>query len=72
MEYPAFTVVQQPESTTVISNTAVTFKIIFNPQSYGTFEDIVTIENNDSSENPYTFMIAGKKTYPIYLPLIIR
>ncbi len=69
-----FSVIQQPSSNTVISGTAVTFQITFNPQSMGVFTDTVTIENNDSDENPYTFMISGvgEVPYLIYLPLILR
>jgi surface protein len=54
-----FSVTQQPGSSTILSGTAVTFKITFDPGAYGAFSDTVTIENNDSNESTYTFMISG-------------
>jgi len=67
-----FSVTQQPESTTVISGTAVTFQVTFNPQSIGTHTDTVTIASNDSNESSYTFMISNEEPYQIYIPLILR
>jgi len=67
-----FSVTQQPGSSTVMSDTAVTFQITFNPGASGTFTDTVIIENNDSNESTYTFMISGKKLYLIYFPLIFK
>ena len=57
-----FNVTQQPAITTVVSGTAVTFQVTFDPQSYGTFIDTVIIENNDSNESTYTFQISGDGT----------
>ena len=57
-----FTVTQQPSSSKIISGIAVTFQINYEPQFFGTFTDTVTIENNDSSESTYNFMIASKKS----------
>jgi len=57
-----FSVAQQPTSTVVVSGTAVTFQITFDPQSFSAFTDTVTIENNDSDESSYTFMISGNGT----------
>jgi hypothetical protein len=69
----AFTVVQQPTSSTIVSGTAVTFQIAFNPLTTGTFSDTVTIQSNDSNEGTYTFMIVGETKFClISLPLIIR
>ena len=56
-----FTVTVQPTSP-VISNTATTFDVTFDPASAGTFTDTVNIANNDSDENPYTFVISGTGT----------
>jgi len=67
-----FIVAQQPGSSTVVSGSSETFEITFNPHSSGIFTDTVSIQNNDSSENPYTFMITGKKDFPIFIPLIFN
>ncbi len=67
-----FSVTQQPSNSTVASGSAVTFQVAFDPQSCGTFTDTVFIENNDSNESAYTFMISGESFYLIYLPLILR
>ena len=53
-----FSVSAQPASP-VISNSATTFDITFDPTAAGAFTDTVTIMNNDADENPYTFVIAG-------------
>jgi hypothetical protein len=62
----------QSVSLSIPSGTAVTFQIIFDPQFYGKFTDTVTIESNDMNEGNYTFIISGDKSYPIYLPLVIK
>jgi hypothetical protein len=70
-----FSISAQPDSTTVISNSATMFDIIFNPSVAGSFTDTVNIANNDSDENPYTFVISGTGITAgsdVYLPLIIK
>jgi len=67
-----FSVTQQPSASTVVSGTAVTFQITFNPPSSGAFTDTVIILSNDSSDNPFTFSISGKRDYLIFIPLIVR
>ena len=54
-----FTVTTQPASTTLGANAATTFQITFDPTASGEFTDTVVIANNDSDENPYTFVIQG-------------
>lgn len=58
-----FTVTQQPD-TSIISNTATTFVVEFNPSAEGSRQAEVSIANNDSNENPYTFSIEGNGTVP--------
>jgi hypothetical protein len=69
-----FSVSQQPDSSTVAGGSVVNFQITFDPQSTGTFSDTVIIENNDSDENPYTFMITGDGEYIniFFFPLILK
>ncbi len=57
-----------PGATTIISGTATTFEITFDPAAAGSFTDTVTIANNDSNENPYTFVISGTGTAPTSTP----
>jgi hypothetical protein len=51
--------VTQPTSTTLKADETTTFTVTFDPQSAGDFTDTVNIANNDSDENPYTFVISG-------------
>jgi hypothetical protein len=53
-----FSVTTLPSSP-VINNSTTTFDITFNPSAVGNFTDTVNIANNDSDENPYTFVISG-------------
>jgi hypothetical protein len=63
-----FSVSAQPGSTTVISNSTTTFDVTFIPSAGGSFTDTVHIANNDSDENPYTFVILGTGvTLPVNL-----
>ncbi|MCP4420267.1 MAG: choice-of-anchor D domain-containing protein, partial [Chloroflexi bacterium] len=54
----AFTVMTQPSSP-ISSGGTTTFTIAFNPSTVGAFNATVTIANNDSDENPYTFAITA-------------
>ncbi|MGG5487141.1 choice-of-anchor D domain-containing protein [Gaetbulibacter sp. PBL-D1] len=53
-----FTVTSIP-SNTIGSSSSTTFDITFDPSAVGTRTATVTIANNDSDENPYTFNIEG-------------
>jgi hypothetical protein len=56
-----FSVTAQPSSP-VLSNSSTAFDITFDPSAAGSFSDTVIIANNDSDENPYTFVISGAGT----------
>jgi len=69
-----FSVVSQPEKE-VLSGESVTFTIEFQPGGPGVRKATVSIENDDSLTNPYTFAIKGfgmTQVEKIYLPLILR
>ena len=53
-----FTVTTQP-STSVSASSSSTFVVTFDPSEVGTINATVSIANNDSDENPYTFGITG-------------
>jgi len=57
----AFTVTSLP-STSVAANGSTTFNVTFDPSALGTNTAIISIPNNDSDENPYTFTITGLGT----------
>lgn len=58
-----FSLISNP-STTIEANSSTTFQITFNPASTGIKSATVSIPNNDSDENPYTFAINGKGSVP--------
>ncbi len=60
-----FTVTQIP-SQTISSGDSTTFRITFNPTETGTKNAVISIANDDSDENPYTFAVKGEgyKTIP--------
>ena len=60
-----FTVTAAP-ATTISSGTSTTFNITFNPSASGVRNATVTVENNDTNENFYTFDIQGNGTIPPY------
>ncbi|MCL9769316.1 choice-of-anchor D domain-containing protein [Flavobacterium sp. HXWNR69] len=53
-----FTVTSSPSATVVASN-STTFQVTFNPSADGVRTATISIANNDSNENPYTFAIQG-------------
>ncbi len=53
-----FAVETQP-STSIASGGSTTFTVAFNPSAIGTRVAIISIDNTDSDENPYTFSIQG-------------
>ncbi|HIG29195.1 MAG TPA: choice-of-anchor D domain-containing protein [Verrucomicrobiales bacterium] len=57
-----FTVTTQPDATTVSASGSKTFVVTFDPGATGTRSATVSIANDDSDENPYTFAIAGTGT----------
>ncbi|MBF4519046.1 BspA family leucine-rich repeat surface protein [Flavobacterium sp. ANB] len=61
-----FTVTTQPTSP-IAGNGNTTFVVTFNPSVAGTRTATVSIANNDTDENPYTFAIQGTGTCNIVL-----
>ena len=57
-----FSVTAQPSTPVAPSGGSTTFKITFNPSVVGLREATVSIANNDSNEDPYTFDIQGTGT----------
>ncbi|WP_340239952.1 choice-of-anchor D domain-containing protein, partial [Emticicia soli] len=57
-----FTVTTQPTSPIASINGSTTFTITFNPSASGLRSATVSIANNDTDENPYTFAIQGTGT----------
>ena len=57
-----FTVTTQPDASTVSAGGTKTFVITFDPGATGSRSATVSIANDDSDENPYTFAIAGTGT----------
>ncbi|MCU0417772.1 MAG: choice-of-anchor D domain-containing protein [Cytophagaceae bacterium] len=53
-----FTVTQVANSTVAASG-STTFTIVFTPSAAGTRSATISIANNDSNENPYTFVVSG-------------
>jgi hypothetical protein len=60
-----FSVTIQPSTTLLATGASTTFEITFSPVAVGTFTDVVTITNDDSNENPYTFTISGNGAVPL-------
>lgn len=58
----AFSITLQPTLSTVNPSSSRTFQITFTPTAIGTQNATVTIANDDSNENPYTFAISGNGT----------
>ncbi len=52
--------ITQPSSSSLAAGGSTTFTIAFDPTTTGTKTDTVSIANDDSDENPYTFVIKGE------------
>lgn len=57
-----FTLTANPSSS-ISSGGSTTFTITYDPTTSGTHLATVSIANNDSDENPYTFLIEGRGEY---------
>lgn len=57
-----FSVTSTP-STPIAATSSTTFQITFDPSGYGLRTATISIANNDSDENPYTFAIQGTGAY---------
>ncbi|MCK8482019.1 choice-of-anchor D domain-containing protein [Psychroserpens algicola] len=60
-----FTVTSTPSNTIGAGGASTTFDITFNPSAVGLRTATVTILNDDSDENPYTFNIQGNGLSPL-------
>jgi Ca2+-binding RTX toxin-like protein len=58
-----FKITQQPDQT-VAANGSTTFTVEFDPSATGDRTAMISINSNDSNENPYTFDITGKGVVP--------
>ena len=58
-----FTVIQQPAASVAVGGSA-SFQIRFDPSTSGTRSASVSIANDDTDENPYTFAIQGTGIEP--------
>ncbi|WP_432670352.1 choice-of-anchor D domain-containing protein [Flavobacterium sp. SM2513] len=61
----SFTILAQPTATILESNENTTFVVQYAPNAAVTNTATITIENNDSDENPYTFAIQASGVEPI-------
>lgn len=59
-----FTVTTVPSSTAIVGGASTTFVITFSPTYAGIRTAVVSIANDDSDENPYTFLIQGTGICP--------
>ncbi|MBP7460912.1 MAG: choice-of-anchor D domain-containing protein, partial [Candidatus Delongbacteria bacterium] len=57
-----FTVTSQPSASIISGGSSLTFAVTFDPTSAGQKSATISIANNDSDENPYTFAIQGTGT----------
>jgi len=66
----ALTIAMQPSSTTIAGGAELDFDIAFNPTSVGTHTATISIANDDTDENPYTFVIGGEAVATVPSPAI--
>jgi hypothetical protein len=60
----AFSVTTQPASNSIAANSSATFVVTFDPGAEGVVTATVTLANDDSDENPYTFVVQGAGAVP--------
>lgn len=58
-----FVVTSTPSNSIAIDSAFTTFEIGFNPAALGVREAIISIQNDDADENPYTFKVQGTGIY---------
>src|SRR5690606_911983 len=61
----AFTILTQPSGNTIATSSSRTFVVRFAPTGNGTVSADISIDNNDSNENPYTFRVQGTGVAPL-------
>ena len=55
-----FTISSQPTASSILSGGSnLTFDVLFTPTVAGTNTAVISIDNNDSDENPYTFTVSA-------------
>lgn len=57
----AFSITSQPPATVAVDD-SVTFTVSFDPSAVATHDATLTIDNDDTNENPYTFLVRGQGT----------
>lgn len=60
-----FTISSQPSATTITGGNSLTFVVRFSPTAAVASTAIISIDNDDSDEDPYTFTIQGTGVVPI-------
>lgn len=61
----AFTILTQPGGSTIAAGNSRTFVVRFAPTASGTVTANISIDNNDSNENPYNFRVQGTGVAPL-------
>ncbi len=64
-----FTVVRQPAAV-VAPGAKTTFEVKFRPTGDGVRQAVISIANNDTSENPYAFVVQGSLSGAVPQPLL--
>jgi hypothetical protein len=55
-----FEIFTQPVSTTITGESSQTFVVRFSPIAIATYTATISIANDDSDEDPYTFLVQGQ------------
>ncbi len=58
-----FTITSSPSNVIAIDSATTSFEVTFTPAALGTRQAYISIQNDDSDENPYTFKIQGTGIY---------
>jgi len=58
-----FNISSSPATSVAIDSATTSFEVSFSPAALGTRQATVSIQNNDSDEDPYTFTIQGTGVY---------
>jgi len=58
-----FIITNSPANTVAIDSATTSFEVGFNPAALGVRQALISIQNDDSDENPYTFTIQGTGVY---------
>ncbi len=67
---PGFTIAQQPSGSVIPVGAQYDFGINFEPTIVGAHTAIITIANDDTDENPYTFIIEAEGVTTLDVPAI--